>query len=380
MKKIKITFFLPALEAGGAERTMIRLLCGLNKEVFQPTLLLGKIRGPLIKEISEEVLVKELNFSHIRYALFKLIRYFQKEKPEIFVSFLSHLNVFSVLAKIFSRIKTKLIISERTTFSHLPEITKTAKNKLLASIFLKPLVRLTYPLADAIVCVSKGVAEDISQYLPSSKRNKIKVIYNPVVSDELYTLANQPVDHPWFLDKETPVILAVGRLTKAKDYPTLLKAFSLISKKKNVYLIIIGEGEERKNLEELIDKLDISENIALLGFEENPYKYMKKASVFVLSSSREGFPNVLVEAMTCGLPVVSTDCSSGPNEIIENGKNGILVPVGDEKALAEAILKILTNPSLTQKFSLEGKKTAQNFTLEKSVKEYEKLFQEVLKY
>ena len=376
MNKIKITFFLPNLEGGGAEKTVVRLLKGLNKEVFQLSLLLGKKKGPLLEEVPKEVIVEELNVSNIRYAFFKLINYFKKNKPAIFISFLSHANVISILSKIFSREKTKIIVSERTTFTLTPEITKTLQNKILASLFLKPLVKFTYPLADAIVCVSKGVAKDLSNFLGSDR--KIKVIYNPIVSDELFSLAKEPVNHPWFIEKKIPIILAVGRLTKAKDYPTLLKAFALISQKKKCRLVILGEGEERKNLEQLISNLNISKNVALLGFQKNPYKYMQKSSVFVLSSKREGFPNVLVEAMACGLPVISTDCQSGPNEIINNGENGILVPVGNEKALAEAVLKVLNDSALQQKFSLEGKKRAQDFTLVKSVKEYEKLFQEVL--
>lgn len=377
MGKTKIAFFLPNLGGGGTERSIVKLLDGLNKENFQTSLLLGKAKGPFLKEVPKRILVKELNSSGVSFLLFKLIKYLQQERPDIFVSFLSHVNAISVLAKIFSKTKTKLIISERTTFSHTPEITKTTKNKLLAFFFLKPLVRFTYPLADAIVCVSKGVAEDLSRFLGTKK--KIKVIYNPIVSNKLYILTDQPVEHPLFLNQKVPIILAVGRLTKAKDYPTLLRAFALICKKKKTHLVILGEGEERKNLENLVNKLNLLENIAFLGFQKNPYKYMGKASIFVLSSKREGFPNVLVEAMACGIPVVSTDCQSGPNEIIKNGENGILVPVSDEKSLAEAILQVLNNYPLQKKISAEGKKRAQDFTTEKSVKEYEKLFQEVLK-
>jgi len=378
--KIKIAFYIPNLTIGGAERVITKFLQGLNKEIFQISLLLAEARGPFLKEIPPDIPIYNFNTPYVKKTFFRLIRYLQKEKPQILVSFLTPTNIICILAKIFSKTNTKIIINEQTTFSQTSKINTNTINKLRVIFILKPLVRITYPFADAIVCVSKGVAEDISQYLPSSKRSKIKIIYNPIVSDELYNLADQPVNHPWFLNKEIPVILAVGRLSIEKDYPTLLKTFSLISKEKKTRLVILGDGEERKNLEELINKLDISENTTLLGFKENPYKYMRRADIFVLSSKLEGFGNVLAEAMATGVPVVSTDCQSGPNEIIENGKNGILVPVGDEKALAEAILKILTNPSLTQKFSLEGKKTAQNFTLEKSVKEYEKLFQEVLKY
>ena len=199
------------------------------------------------------------------------------------------------------------------------------------------------------------------------------------MSNELYVLANQPIEHPWFLNKKIPIILAVGRLTKAKDYPTLLRAFALISKKKKVRLVILGEGEERKSLKNLVRGLDISENIAFLGFQKNPYKYMQKANIFVLSSKREGFPNVLVEAMACGVSVVSTDCQSGPNEIIKNGENGVLVPVGDEKTLAETETTSRGACVQREKFWIEGKRKAQDFTAEKSIKEYEKLFEEVLR-
>ena len=379
MNKIKIAFFLPSLEGGGAEKSVIRLLHGLNKENFQLCLLLGKIKGSLKEKIPKEVLVKELNVTYIPCSFFKLIKYLRQDEPDVFISFLSHVNVTSVLAKLFSRTKTKLIISERTTFSYTPEIAKSAKNRLFATFFLKPLVRLTYPLADAIICVSRGVAKDISLFLPPSKTKKIKVIYNPTADKELYVLADQPIKHPWFLDKTTPVILAVGRLTKAKDYPVLLRALALIHKKKKARLVIVGEGEEEKNLNSLVDKLGLSESVIFLGFQKNPYKYMQKASVFALSSKIEGFPNVIVEAMACGVPVVSTDCQSGPNEIIKNRENGILVPVSDPKALAEAIFEVLDDSALRKKLSLEGKKTARNFTSERGVKEYEDFFQEILK-
>lgn len=379
MNKIKVSFFIPKLELGGAEKIVVRILQALDKNKFQVKLLLLKLKGPLIEELPQEVLVKELKTSKITFALFELIKYFRQEKPDIFVSFLSHLNAISILGKIFSRVKTKVIISERTTFSHTPEITKNIKNKLFFIFLLKPLARIIYPLADAIVCVSKGVAEDLACFLPISTKGKIRVIYNPIVDEKLYDLANEPVEHPWFLNKEIPVILAVGRLSKAKDYPTLLKAFALVRKNKKIRLVIIGDGEERKNLENLINKLNLSQDVLLLGFEKNPYKYMKRAFLFVLSSKVEGFPNVIVEAMACGIPVISTDCPSGPNEIIKNGENGILIPVGDEKALAEAIIKILDDPFLKDKFSREGKKRAEEFTVKKGVNEYEQLFQEILR-
>ena len=139
-------------------------------------------------------------------------------------------------------------------------------------------------------------------------------------------------------------------------------------------MVVLGKGPEEKKIKLLAHKLGLSDNILFLGFQKNPYKYIKKAEVFVLSSFHEGFGNVIVEAMACGTPVVSTNCMSGPREIIENGENGILFPVADQKALAEAVLKVLNNPSLSYKLSEQGKKRAEYFSIEKSVKKYEEIF------
>lgn len=372
----RITFFIPTLEGGGSEKSIIRLIKALNEKNFSIVLLVANKKGELVEEIPENVEVEDLNVQKIRSAFFKLIKYFKSKKPDVFVSFLSHANVIAILAKIFSRAKTKIIVSERITFTFTPQITKNFKNKLLTIFFLNPLVKITYPLSDAIVCNSNGVAEDLSKFL--RKKGKIKVIYNPVVSEKLFELAEEAVDHPWFLDKNIPIILAAGRLNKQKDYPTLLKAFSLVLKEKKARLVILGKGEERKKLENLIEKLNISDKVILLGFQKNPFKFMKRATIFVLSSKVEGFPNVLVEAMALGVPVVSTNCPSGPNEIIKNGENGFLVPVGDEKALAEAILRLLNDSSLKEKFSIESKKSIEKFRAERIIKEWEELFKEIL--
>jgi len=201
---------------------------------------------------------------------------------------------------------------------------------------------LTLRLVDAIVAVSHGVAEDFARSFNIALR-KIQVIYNPIVDEELLKKAEEPLDHPWFQKGEPPVILAAGRLHVQKDFPTLLRAFALVRREIPSRLVILGEGEKRKELEELAQELGIREHLDLPGFVENPYKYMKRAAVFVLSSQWEGLPTVLVEAMACGCPVVSTDCPSGPREILENGKWGKLVPPGDPVKLAEAIKEVLTN-------------------------------------
>ena len=215
-------------------------------------------------------------------------------------------------------------------------------------------------------------------FLTINKKLKINVIYNPITHSNIQKLAEESVNHPWFLNKEIPVIVMVGRLLINKDYPTFFKAFHIILKQQPAHLVILGKGQELEKLQNLAKDLDITENIAFLGFQKNPYKYMRQATVFVLSSSREGFGNVIVEAMACGTPVISTNCFAGPNEIIKHGTSGMLIPVFDYEGLAKAVILILRDAPLRRKFSEEGLKRAQDFTIQKSVGNYEALFKELI--
>jgi glycosyltransferase involved in cell wall biosynthesis len=194
-----------------------------------------------------------------------------------------------------------------------------------------------YPWADGIIVVSNGVRDDMARVtkIPSER---ITVIYNPsVVRDEVWEKAQAPLDHPWLKPGQPPVIIAVGRLQIQKDYPTLFSAFAQVRKRLPARLLILGEGRERGSLEELVRKLGLENDVSMPGFVMNPYAYMARASLFVLSSRWEGLPTVLIEALCCGTSVVSTDCPSGPREILKGGEYGRLVPVGDVDALAQAI-------------------------------------------
>jgi glycosyltransferase involved in cell wall biosynthesis len=170
---------------------------------------------------------------------------------------------------------------------------------------------------------------------------KVRVIYNPVVSPELYEKADAPVEHPWFQPHQPPVVLAAGRLVALKGYDTLLRAFARVRQETPARLVILGEGPERPNLERLAAELGVAADVDMPGFDPNPFRYMKRAGVFVLSSRYEGLPNVLIQALACGCPVVSTDCPSGPSEILDGGRYGALVPVDDVEAMAGAIVRAL---------------------------------------
>ena len=202
---------------------------------------------------------------------------------------------------------------------------------------------IVYPWADHIIAVSRGVAREV-QRLTGLPDDRVTTIYNPVVGPCIARLAAEPVDHTWVADAHVPLILAVGRLTVQKDYPTLIRAFARVRAVRAAHLVILGEGRQRHKLEKLVQEFSLEADVALPGHVDNPFAWMSKAAVLVLPSAWEGLPCVLIEALACGCPVVSTDCPSGPREILEDGAIGPLVPVHDDRALAAAILMVLAAP------------------------------------
>jgi glycosyltransferase involved in cell wall biosynthesis len=198
------------------------------------------------------------------------------------------------------------------------------------------LISWFYPWADRITAVSEGVADDLAQ-AAGIPRERIQVIYNPVVTPEFKAKTEAPLDHPWFAPGEPPVVVGAGRLTIQKDFPALIRAFARVRQARPARLLILGEGEERSALEAVVRQLGVERDVSLPGFVSNPYPYMRRAALFVLSSRWEGLPGVLIEAMYCGARLVATDCPSGPREILADGRYGQLVPVGDVAALADAV-------------------------------------------
>jgi glycosyltransferase involved in cell wall biosynthesis len=282
----------------------------------------------------------------------------RSERPCALLSLIVDPNLISVRAKYYARIPMRLVISERASIMRFlvwNELTRI------------PLMKRDYPKADKIVVISYGLFYEINRIL-SIPKDKIIVIYNPI-DPELFQKMNEPINHPWFEDGQPPVILAVGRLTKQKDFPNLLRAFAIVRQYRPVRLLILGDGEDRPLLEQLAKDLNISEDVSLPGFTDNPYAFMKKSAIFVLSSIYEGFGNVLVEALACGCPVVATDCPTGPREILDNGRYGRLVPVGDHEALAKAILETLDNPDFPATKE-ERIQRALEFSLDAAVEKY----------
>ena len=317
---------------------MLSLANGFAERGVSVDLVLVRAEGPYLTDVKNSVNIVDLNATRVATSLPGLVRYLRSARPTALLSAMGHANVLAALALWLARVQSRLVVSEHLT-SRVSGVKPTRARERLMPL----LMRYSYGRADGVVAVSKGVADDLSAHI-DFPREKIRVIYNPVVSEELLQQSTAPLDHPWFARGEPPVVLGVGRLTSQKDFATLIRAFANVCTQRPARLVILGEGEDRAELEALVDALNLHDFVALPGFVANPICYMRHAAVFALSSAWEGFGNVLVEAMACGTQVVATNCPSGPSEILENGRWGRMVPVGDVSQLAHAILQTLDDP------------------------------------
>lgn len=339
-----VSFFLPALDGGGAERAMLHVAQGLAAQGMAVDLVLAEAKGAYLHKVPSSIRIVDLQaqFPVLVSKTLALHRYLRQKQPDVLFSALDILSS-ATWAQRLAGVRTRIVMCVQT---HLSQQFRDHQPHTIGRI--RPhLVRWFYPWADQIVTASQGVAADVSN-ITGVPLDSIQVIYNPVVTPEVLENLHQPVDHPWFASGEPPVILGVGRLVSQKDFPTLVRAFARVRPRYPSRLMILGEGEDRPKLEAMVQELGLEEDVALPGFVDNPYAYMSRASVFALSSVFEGFGNVVAEALAAGTPVVSTNCPSGPAEILANGEYGCLVPVGDADALADAIVKTLQNPTHSQ--------------------------------
>ena len=326
------------MRGGGAERVMLALANGLAEKDIQVDLVLNKAEGPYLKDASPKVNIVNLDTSRVLNGIFPLSKYLNKENPDAILSAMNYVNIATVLAKLISKSDTKVVLSEHNNLTETKKELSFVKGCALTS-----LMKWSYREAYRVIAVSNGVADALTNELKIDRSN-FTTIYNPIFSEDLVKRSQESILHPWINNAAFPLVLSVGRLTSQKDFRTLIHAFKQVLEKKNCNLIILGEGELRPELEKLIKSLGLENNIQLLGFVDNPYAWMSHADLFVLSSIREGFGNVIVEAMACGTPIVSTDCPSGPSEILEGGLWGELVPPYSADLLAKAIIKSLDDP------------------------------------
>ena len=333
----RVALFTSSMGGGGAERVMLNLAAGIVDRGIGVDLVLMHASGKYLHLVPDNVRVIDLDTRKLITFIADFLRYLRRERPSAVLSTLLLPDLATLIAKAVFGKRLRVIVRQANN------VTEAMDAATFRSRQYMRIVRLLLPLANSIVVISQGLEIELRERAPRTT-GKIATIYNPVVSPGLSEQSACPVEHSWFSEGSGPVVLAAGRLAYQKDHATLLRAFAEVARSRPARLVILGQGAERESLLKLADRLGVADRFDLPGFDVNPFKYMSRASVFVLSSRYEGFPNVLAQAMACGAPVVSTDCRSGPSEILEGGRWGRLVPVGDWRAMARAIEETLDDP------------------------------------
>lgn len=366
MKDERLALFLRDMKAGGVEQCFASLAAAFSDGGYAVDVVLARASGSMLDALPRGVRLVNLDAPGARAgyrslwrfprdamtlarlvivsgkpsvlgSLPRLAAYLRRERPTALLAAKGYTNLTALWARRLAGVSTRVVVSEHGIFSR-----ETASGAALQKRRLPILAKRRYPDAQGIVCVSRSAAADLAR-AASLPEHRVAAIYNPIDIAAIQRAARSNVDHPWFAPGQPPLLLAVGRLKPVKDYETLIKAFALIRKTRDLRLMIIGEGAERAHLEALAERLGVAEDVHLPGYDANPARFMARARLLVVSSRHEGFCNVLVEAMACGTPVVATQCPGGPAEILEGGKHGMLVPVGDAQALAAAVQSVLSS-------------------------------------
>ena len=329
--KQRVAIFTANMDGGGAERAMLKLAGGIADHGYDVDLVLSRAEGHYLQEVPDSVRIVDLHARRVLSSIPGLVRYLRRERPNAMLTSMNYVNIVGIWARTLARVDTRLIVNEQNALSLEAAHSPRRRHRLMPR-----LIKRFYPWADGVTSVARGTADDLVSTAGVSP-NLIEVVHNPIVTTELRELVAEPLGHPWFGPGQVPVVLGVGRLAPQKDFGTLIRAFARVIVRRPCRLMILGDGPERASLEAIVAERGLTGSVDLPGWISNPYPYMAHAGVFVLSSRWEGLPSVLIEALFCEVPVVATDCLSGPREILEGGRYGALVPVGDEEALAAAI-------------------------------------------
>lgn len=336
----RIALFLPTMDDGGAEHVMLRLGAGFAARGHGVDLVVAIPGGPIESRIPATLRVVDLAARRTSAALPALVRYLRRERPVALLSTLEHSNILAVCAGWLSRTGTRVVLREASI------LFPRAEMHGLKPHVQRALMRIFYRGSAQVIAVAKAVEESLVTGLGLPSR-LVRTIYNPMVGSDIERLAAAPLDDPWFAPGAPPVVLGVGRLAPEKNFASLLRAFALVRTGRPARLVVLGEGPERAALEALGRELGIEQDLRLPGFEQNPFRFMNRSPVFVLSSIFEGLPGALIQAMACGCRVVSTDCPGGAREVLRDcdGSSGRLVPMRDPRPLADTIIGMLDEAS-----------------------------------
>ncbi len=333
--RFRIALFHPSLIAGGIQRVFVNLARGFVERGLAVDLVQATPDDEFRHAVPDGVRLIDLNAGRAVTSLLPLVRYLRRERPQVVIAAATQTNIVAVWAKRMAGVPVKVVLTEHNVISAI-----TADAPMVRTRMTPFLTRRFYPWADELIAVSEGAARDLSRTLADSDC-KVHVIYNPILGPEFWLRAAEPLSDSRIESDTRPMVLAVGRLHYHKDYPTLLRAFAILRRSVNVHLVFLGDGEERAALEVLTQELKLETSVSFLGNVANPLPYMTRAKVLALSSVVEALPTVLIEALAMNLPIVATDCPTGPREILCDGAYGRLVPVGNSERIAESLLDVL---------------------------------------
>lgn len=329
---------MPSFGDGGVERMLVHLAGGLVREGLEVDFLTAANGQPYLDRLAPDVTRVALSRNSLFGVQPRLVRYLRAARPDFVLCGKDRAGRAALLARRLSGHDFRLVMRAGTTVSE-----RLAHRGAWTRLRDRALIRATCRAAAAVVGNSRGVVDDITT-VAGLTPERVHLIRNPVITSDLETLAAQAVEHPWFADDAPPLILAIGGLRRQKGFDTLIEAFARLRARRECRLVILGRGHLEASLMRRAAELGVADDLALPGFDPNPYRYLARASLFVLSSRWEGSPNALTEALALGTPVVATDCPSGPREILDGGHVAPLVPVGDAPAMAEAMDRVLATP------------------------------------
>lgn len=356
-----LAILMESLYTGGVGKMRLHLMNEIAERGHRVDLVLADMSSPYMPMVHPAVRKVKIASADGLKGVPSLAWYLARRRPRVMLTQRVRLNVLALRARRLIGSPTRIVVTVNVNMSSKFEDQSPQKRARQ----IEHLQRW-FPLNDGIISVSHGVAEDAAKLI-GIPVERIRVIQNPTITPEVLPKSALPLDHPWFQPGQPPVVLGVGRLMREKDFPTLIRAFDLLRRSTPCRLVILGEGPDRPALEALVAELGLAELAALPGFATNPYNFMARAAMFVLSSTREGSPNALTEALAVGVPLVSTDCPNGPQDVLEGGRHGRLVPMKDPQALAEAMAATLREPVGTRESRMQS---AGRYTVERSATTY----------
>jgi glycosyltransferase involved in cell wall biosynthesis len=374
-RRKKVCFALPSLAGGGAERTAVQILNAMDGESWERSLYLFAREGPYLSEVSPSIQIADGGGGSSRAGqCLALRRFIRRVRPDLVVAFLSY---FSVLCAVrAAAVGARVVFDQGTPLSEFLRDADYRWSRPWHRRVFAAATRIGYRAADLVVTTSRGVADDLEHSF-GIKPDHIRVVHNPVDLKEIAAAAELPIDPEHAALWRPPVIVAAGRLAEVKNYPLLIEALGIVRQRIPAQLFILGQGDQEPLLRVLIETMGLGEAVHLCGFHVNPWKYIAKADVFALTSRYEGFGNVLVEAMACGVPVVATS-TAGTREIVSVGEDGLLVDRHEPAAVAAALERVLSDAALRQRMSETARRHAERYRAEVIGLEYDRVFAEAL--